>query len=152
VLVLAAGCGGDEASAPTTVSLPEETQPLPPETQPPTEPAALTPLPAELVGTWTVTAQDPSGQTIRRQYVFSSDGRYGYTLGLCRSSTDCSFVSQEAGIAQAAGGVVSLEPQTEPNDGARQLPYVVTRDPVVGDAQLQLQLPDGTQDVFYFGQ
>ena len=85
-------------------------------------------------------------------YVFAPDGRYQYSLGTCQASSDCSFVSQESGYAQAAGGMLSLEPQTEPNDGSRTLPYVITRDPIVGDAQLQLTLPDGRVDILYFGQ
>ena len=34
----------------------------------------------------------------------------------CRSSTDCSLVSQESGYAEAANGILSLEPQTESDD------------------------------------
>ena len=83
--------------------------------------------------------------------MFSSDGRYEYTLAMCRSSTDCSLVSQESGYAQAANGILSLEPQTEPNDGSRALPYVVGQDPNVGDIQLHFTLPDGQVDIFYLG-
>jgi hypothetical protein len=95
---------------------------------------------------------DQSGsQQIVRRYVFSSDGRYEYTLAQCLSSTDCSLVSQESGYAQAANGVLSLEPQTEPNDGSRAWPYVVFQDPNVGDIQLHFTLPDGQVDIFYLG-
>ena len=61
-------------------------------------------------------------------------------------------MSQESGYAQAANGVLSLEPQTEPNDGSRAWPYVVFQDPNVGDIQLHLRLPDGQVDIFYFGE
>ena len=107
----------------------------------------------ELVGTWdTRTWLDQSGsQQIVRTYVFSPDGRYEYTLAMCRSSTDCSLEGQESGYAQAANGIVSLEPQTESAEGSRAWPYVVFRDPNVGDVQLHLALPDGQVDIFYRG-
>lgn len=146
LFILFAGCG-EEASAPPAPGTSQET---------PTSsaPAALAPLPAELVGTWKVSASlDQSGsQQIVRQYVFSPEGRYEYTLAQCLSSTDCSLVAQESGYAQAANGVLSLEPQTEPNDGSRAWPYVVFQDPNVGDIQLHLTLPDGQVDIFYFGE
>ena len=142
---LLAGCG-DEASTPSASSLSEGTQPR-------SAPAAPAPLPPELVGTWKTSKWlDQSGsQQIVRTYAFSSDGRYEYTLAMCRSSTDCSLVSQESGYAQAANGTLSLEPQTESDDGSRASPYVVGRDPNVGDIQLHLTLPDGQVDIFYFG-
>jgi hypothetical protein len=145
LFILFAGCG-EEASAPPAPSSSQETQP-------PTALAALAPLPAELVGTWKVSASlDQSGsQQIVRSYVFSSDGRYEYTLAQCLSSTECTLVSQESGYAQAANGVLSLQPQTEPNDGSRSWPYVVFQDPNVGDIQLHLTLPDAQVDIFYFG-
>ncbi len=83
--------------------------------------------------------------------MFSPDSRYEYTLAMCRYSTDCSFVSQESGYAQAANGWLSLEPQTESDDGSRSWPYVVFQDPNVGDIQLHFKLPDGQVDVFYRG-
>jgi hypothetical protein len=140
-----AGCG-DEASTPSVSSLSQETQPR-------SAPAALEPLPPELVGTWeTEKWLDQSGsQKIERTYVFSPDGGYEYTIAMCRSSTDCSLVSQESGYAQAANGMLSLEPQTESDEGARGWPYVVGRDPNVGDIQLHFTLPDGQVDIFYFG-
>jgi hypothetical protein len=115
--------------------------------------APLAPLPTELVGTWTTsTWLDQSGsQQIVRTYVFSPEGRYEYTLANCRSSTDCTLVSQESGFAQAANGVLSLEPQTESDDGPRAWPYSVGQDPNVGDIQLHLRLPDGQVDIFYLG-
>ena len=142
---LLAGCG-DEASTPSASSLSEGTQPR-------SAPAAPAPLPPELVGTWKTSKWlDQSGsQQIVRTYAFSPDGRYEYTLAMCRSSTDCSLVSQESGYAQAANGTLSLEPQTESDDGSRASPYVVGRDPNVGDIQLHLTLPDGQVDIFYFG-
>jgi hypothetical protein len=145
LFLLFAGCG-DEASTPSTSSLSQETQPG-------GATAVLEPLPPELVGTWeTETWLDQSGsQKIVRTYVFSSDGRYEYTIAMCRSSTDCSLVSQESGYAQAANGKLSLEPQTESDDGPRAWPYVVGQDPNVGDIQLHLTLPDGQVDIFYFG-
>jgi hypothetical protein len=146
LFVLFAGCG-DEASTPSASSLSQETQP-------PSAPAALAPLPPELVGTWKTSKWlDQSGsQQIVRTYVFSPDGRYEYTIAMCRSSTDCSLVSQESGYAQAANGTLSLEPQTASDDGPRAWPYVVGRDPEVGDIQLHFTLPDGQIDIFYFGQ
>lgn len=133
LFLLLAGCG-DEASTPSE-----------------TEPRA--PLPPELVGTWTTsTWLDQSGsQQIVRTYVFSPDGRYEYTLARCRSSSDCSLESQESGYAQAANGMLSLEPQTESGDGPRAWPYVVGQDPNVGDIQLHFTLPDGQLDIFYHG-
>jgi hypothetical protein len=86
-----------------------------------------------------------------RTYVFAPEGRYEYTVAMCRSSTDCSLVSQESGYAQAANGILSLEPQTEPNDGSQAWPYVVGPDPDAGDIQLHFRLPDGQVDIFYVG-
>jgi hypothetical protein len=154
--LLLAGCG-DEASTPSASSLAQETlaqETLSQETQPPSATAALAPLPPELVGTWeTEKWLDQSGsQKIVRTYVFAADGRYEYTVAKCLSSTDCTFVSQESGYAQAAGGTLSLEPQTASQDGPRAWPYVVGRDPDVGDTQLHFTLPDGQIDIFYFGQ
>jgi hypothetical protein len=143
--LLVAGCG-DEGSPPSASSLSQETQPR-------SAPAALAPLPPELVGTWTTTSRlDQSGsQQIVRTYMFSRDGRYEYTLAVCRSSTDCSLASQESGYAQAGNGTLSLEPRTESDDGSRAWPYVVGRDPNVGDIQLHFTLPDGQVDIFYLG-
>jgi hypothetical protein len=86
-----------------------------------------------------------------RTYVFSPDARYQYTIAMCRSSTDCSLVSQESGYAQAANGILSLQPQTESEDGPRAWPYVVGQDPDIGDIQLHIALPDGQIDIFYRG-
>lgn len=143
LFILFAGCG-EETSTPT---VPTSSQ----ETETGSAPPALAPLPAELVGTWTVSASSGSQQIVRR-YVFTPEGRYEYTLGQCLSSTDCNIVAQESGYAQAANGVLSLEPQTEPNDGSRAWPYVVFPDPTFGDIQLHLTLPDGQDDIFYFGE
>jgi len=152
VFLLVAGCGG-EASTPSAPSLPQDTQPGSGPTAPTTAPMVLMPLPPELVGTWTTNQSlDQSGsQHIARTYVFSHDGRYQYTVGMCQSSTDCSLVSQEAGYAQAANGVLALAPQTPSEEGPRAWPYVVGRDPDVGDIQLHFTLPDGQVDIFYFG-
>jgi hypothetical protein len=145
LFLLLAGCG-DEAATPSASPLSQETQPR-------SAPVALAPLPPELVGTWKTSKWlDQSGsQQIVRTYVFSPDGRYEYTLAMCRSSTDCSLASQESGYAQAADGMLSLEPQTESDDGSRAWPYVVGRDPNVGDIQLHFTLPDGQVDIFYLG-
>ena len=144
LFLLFPGCGGNEASTPAASSLSQETQPT-------TAPAALPPLSPELVGTWKTSKWlDQSGsQQIVRTYVFSPDARYEYTIAMCRSSTDCSLVSQESGYAQAVNGTLSLEPQTEPNDGSRAWRYVVGQDPDVGDIQLHFALPDGQVDIFY---
>jgi hypothetical protein len=161
LFLLFAGCG-DQASTPPASSPPSASS-FTPETQPDSapaalapltpEPAALAPLPPELVGTWTTsTWLDQSGsQQIVRTYVFSPDGQYEYTIAMCRSSTDCSLVSQESGYAQAANGILSLEPQTASDDGPRAWPYAVGQDPDVGDIQLHLTLPDGQTDIFYLG-
>jgi hypothetical protein len=145
LLLLIAGCG-DEASTPSASSSSQDGQPL-------SAPAAPAPLPPELVGTWMTSSgsSNPGSQQIVRKYVFGPDGRYEYTIGMCLSSTDCSLVSQESGHAQAANGILSLEPQTESEDGSRAWPYEVGRDPNVGDIQLHLTLPDGQVDIFYVG-
>jgi hypothetical protein len=134
--LLLAGCG-DEASTPSASSLSQEAQPLP----------------TELVGTWTTSHWlDQSGsQQIVRKYVFTPEGRYEYTIAMCRSSTECSLESQELGYAQAANGILSVEPQTESDEGSRSWPYVVGQDPDVGDIQLHFTLPDGQVDIFYLG-
>ena len=111
---------------------------------------ALAPLPPEIVGAWEVTANDPNGgPRLLRRYRFFPDATYDYVLAQCSSSTECTLVSSESGYAQAAGGVLSLAPQTDPSDGPRAYPYVVGRDPNVGDVQLHLGLADGTVDIFY---
>jgi hypothetical protein len=142
LLLLSAGCG-DEPSTPSGFS----TQ----ETQTSSAPDALPPLSPELVGTWT-TSSTTGPQQIMRTYVFAPDGRYDYTLGTCVSSSDCSLEYQESGYAQAAGGILSLRPETESDEGDRDVPYAVLQDPNVGDIQLHLRLPDGQIDIFYYGQ
>jgi hypothetical protein len=142
LLSLATGCGGGEPSTPSASSSPPEA-----------EAAVAVPLPPELAGSW-VTSKwlDQTGsQQILRTYVFSPDGGYEYTIAMCRSSTDCSVVSQESGLAQAAGGMLSLEPRTESEEGPRSWPYVVGQDPNVGDIQLHLTLSGGQLDIFYRG-
>jgi hypothetical protein len=111
------------------------------------------PLARELVGRWeTQTWLDQSGSSaIVRTYRFAADGRYDYTIAVCRSSTDCTVRSSESGQAQAARGVLALQPQTEPSDGRRAFPYAVGRDPDVGDIQLHLTLANGQTDIFYAG-
>jgi len=149
LFLLFAGCGGDETATPSSSStVLQETQP---ETEPSNTAVALTPLPPQLVGTWTTVSGSAGSQQIRREYVFLADGRYAYTVGMCQSSTDCSVVSQESGYAQVVNGNLSLQPQTEPNDGPRTWPFIVMRDPNVGDVQLHIRLPDGQDDIFYFG-
>ena len=145
LFLLLAGCG-NEASSPSASSVSQDTRPRNP-------PATLAPLPTELVGTWTTSHWlDQSGtQQIVRKYVFSPDARYEYTIAMCRSSTECSLESQESGYAQVADGILSLEPQTESNEGSRAWPYVVGQDPDVGDIQLHFTLPDGQVDIFYLG-
>jgi hypothetical protein len=108
-------------------------------------------LAPELVGRWvTQSALDNSGsQAVVRTYRFTADGRYDYTIGLCRSSTDCAIQSSESGSVQAVRGVLALRPHTRSSDGARAFPYVVGRDPDVGDVQLHLSLADGQIDIFY---
>jgi hypothetical protein len=86
-----------------------------------------------------------------RTYRFAADGRYDYMIAVCRSSTDCTVTSTESGQAQAARGVLALQPQTESSDGPRAFPYVVGRDPDVGDIQLHLTRADGRTDIFYTG-
>jgi hypothetical protein len=114
-------------------------------------PVSLAALAPELVGTWeTYTSLDSSGtQQIRRTFQFAPDGRYEYTLGVCRSSSDCDLQVEESGYAQSANGILTLAPETESSEGPRAWPYVVDRDPVVGDVRLNLTLPDGQIDIFY---
>jgi hypothetical protein len=113
---------------------------------------SLAPVAPEILGAWETRASlDTSGsQQIIRTYRFFPDATYDYQLAVCRSSTDCALQSSESGYAQTAGGVLSLVPQTDPSDGPRAYPYVVGRDPDVGDIQLHLRLPDGEVDIFYF--
>jgi hypothetical protein len=112
------------------------------------------PLVAELVGRWvTQSSLDASGsQAIVRTYRFAADGRYDYTIGVCRSSTDCTIQSAESGVAEAVEGVLRLRPGTKSSTGPRAFPYVVGRDPDVGDVQLHLTLADGQLDIFYAGE
>ena len=79
----------------------------------------------------------------------SADGRYEYTVGQCESSTQCALVSKESGAAQVKNGVLAVVPETESADGPRAWPYVVDRDPVVGDVRLNLALAAGQTDIFY---
>lgn len=146
LILLVAACGAETTSS-LTPSVSQDTLAS-------SGSVPLATLPPELVGTWlTSTWLDQSGsQQIVRTYVFSSDGRYEYTIGMCQSSTDCSLEGQESGYAEAANGTLSLEPQTEPNDGSRSWPYVVGQDPDVGDIQLHITLPDGQVDIFYLSQ
>ena len=118
----------------------------------PPVPLSLAPIAPEIVGVWeTRSSLDASGsQQIVRTYRFAPDATYDYQLAVCRSSTDCTLQAQELGYVQAAGGLLSLLPQTDPSDGPRTYPYQVGRDPNVGDIQLHLALPDGTLDIFYF--
>lgn len=111
----------------------------------------MLPLVRELVGTWeTETWLDSNrSQAIVRTYRFAADGRYDYTIALCRSSTDCTIQAAESGSAQAAGGRLSLKPVSRSSDGPRAFPYVVGRDPDVGDLQLHLTLANGQIDIFY---
>jgi hypothetical protein len=155
--LLLAGCG-DEASAPapaaTSVSAETETVPsVSSETQTSSATVALAPLPPDLVGTWKTSKWlDQSGsQQIVRTYVFSPDGHYDYTVAMCRS-TDCTFVSQGSGTAQAVDGTLTLVAESGSTDGSGEWPYVVGRDPDVGDIQLHLRLIDGQVDIFYFGE
>lgn len=125
----------------------------PPAPGPATTSQSIVRLASELVGRWETKSQlDSSGsQAIVRTYRFAPDGRYDYTIGLCRSSTDCTIQASESGSAQAYGGMLALKPQTRRSDGPRTFPYVVGRDPDVGDLQLHLTLPDGEIDIFYGG-
>ncbi len=140
---LLAGCGG--ASSTSSASTPAAVTSAVAE-----PPAALAP---ELVGSWeTQHWLDSTGsRAIVRTYRFTADGQYEYTLAVCQSSTDCAIQSSERGVAQAAAGVLSLRPQTASTDGPRSYPYVVGRDPDVGDLQLHLTLADGEIDIFYGG-
>ena len=65
-----------------------------------------------------------------------------YTVGQCESSTQCALVSKESGAAQVKNGVLA-GPETESADGPRAWPYVVDRDPVVGDVGSTWRSPPG---------
>jgi len=146
VLALSTACARSEPSAPPPAAPTTAALPAP-------APQPVVPLPRELVGRWeTQTWLDSSGsQAIVRTYRFGPDGRYDYSIAICRSSTDCTIQADESGYAQAARGVLALRPQTPSADGPRAFPYVVGRDPDVGDVQLHLTLADGRIDVFYAG-
>ena len=144
-----AACAGSDASAlPPPPPTPATTSATPTPTPPP-----VPPLARELVGRWeTQHWLDPTGASaIVRTYRFAADGRYDYTIAVCRTSTDCTVKSTESGYAQAARGMLTLRPQTQPSDGARAYPYTVGRDPDVGDLQLHLTLTNGQLDIFYAG-
>jgi hypothetical protein len=68
---------------------------------------------------------------------------------LHRADTATTVRCWDGGDVQAAGGILSLRPQTASADGPRSYPYVVGRDPDVGDLQLHLTLADGEVDIFY---
>jgi hypothetical protein len=108
-------------------------------------------LAPELVGSWeTQHWLDSTGsRAIVRTYRFTADGRYEYTLAQCQSSTDCTIQTSERGSARAGGRTLRLRPQSASAGGPRSYPYVVGRDPDVGDLQLHLTLPDGETDIFY---
>jgi len=122
----------------------------PPEPPGPTAESSA-PLAPELVGSWqTQHWLDSTGsRAIVRTYRLTAEGRYDYTLAQCQSSTDCAVQSSEQGLVEAAGGILRLRPQTASADGPRSYPYVVGRDPDVGDLQLHLTLADGETDIFY---
>lgn len=140
VLVLSTACGTSGSAGP-------------PSPVPRTASHSAVPLAPELVGRWETRSQlDSSGsQAIVRVYRFAQDGQYDYTIALCRSSTDCTVQAVESGYAEADRGVLTLRPQTSSADGPRAFPYVVGRDPDVGDVQLHLALADGQIDIFYAG-
>ncbi len=149
--VVLASCVASGATAEPATSRPVVATAAALATAPPV-PLSLAPIAPEIVGVWeTRSSLDASGsQQIVRTYRFAPDATYDYQLAVCRSSTDCTLQAQESGYVQAAGGLLSLLPQTDPSDGPRTYPYQVGRDPNVGDIQLHLALPDGTLDIFYF--
>ncbi|MER7072047.1 hypothetical protein [Terrabacter sp. NPDC000476] len=110
-------------------------------------------LSKELVGSWeTQHWLDPSGsRAIVRTYTFTPDGRYEYRLARCESSTSCVLEGSEQGVVRAAGGVLSLVPEPDSDEGPRSFPYAVGHDPNVGDVQLHLRLPTGEDVVFHAG-
>jgi hypothetical protein len=134
------------STTPSVIVPPQEVATAPPIA------VSLATVAPEILGLWETRASlDTSGsQQIIRRYRFSPDASYAYEVAVCRSSTDCALQSSESGYAQTVGGVLSLAPQTDPSDGPRAYPYVVGRDPDVGDIQLHLGLPDGQIDIFYF--
>jgi hypothetical protein len=151
---LLAACGGASSassatSASSASSATSATSATLESPAPPAESSAA--LAPELVGSWeTQHWLDSTGsRAIVRTYRFTADGQYEYTIAQCQSSTDCAIKSSERGSVQAAGGVLSLRPQTASADGPRSYPYVVGRDPDVGDLQLHLTLADGEVDIFY---
>jgi hypothetical protein len=150
--VVLASCVSSTLQGDSSISTPRPVVASVPEVATPQASApALAPLPPEIVGAWEVTAVDPNGgPQLLRRYRFFPDATYDYVLAQCSSSTECRLVSSESGYAQAASGVLSLAPQTNPSDGPRAYPYVVGRDPNVGDIQLHLGLADGQVDIFYF--
>ncbi|HEY7043092.1 MAG TPA: hypothetical protein VH419_05430 [Nocardioidaceae bacterium] len=109
------------------------------------------PLDAELVGAWETShwLDSTGSQQIKRTYLFSPDGHYDYALGMCQGSNDCTIKDRASGDVQAANGMLTLTPQTGSQQGPQSWPYVVDRDPVVGDVRLVLTLPDGQEDIFY---
>jgi hypothetical protein len=151
--VVLASCVRSTPTTDSSISAPPPVSASPTDVAtPPPIAVSLAPVAPEILGVWETRASlDTSGsQQIIRKYRFSPDATYDYQLAVCRSSTDCVLQSSESGYAQTSGGVLSLAPQTDPSDGPRAYPYVVGRDPNVGDIQLHLTLPDGQVDIFYF--
>lgn len=168
-LMACAGCTAGTTPASTAISPQPSTTPVSPATTSaadpgptptsssgtvvpaPPVPTVVPRLSRDLVGSWeTQHWLDSTGsRAIVRTYRFAADGRYEYTLAVCQSSSNCTIQSFERGFAQAANGVMSLNPETVSVDGPRSYPYAVGRDPNVGDLQLHLALPTGEADIFY---
>lgn len=116
-------------------------------------PDVTAPLVKELVGSWETRHRlDSSGsRAIVRTYTFTADGRYDYRLARCESSTSCAIEGSERGRVSAAGGVLTLAPETTSREGPRSFAYAVGRDASAGGPQLRLRLPTGEDEVFHAG-
>ncbi|GAA1958594.1 hypothetical protein [Microbacterium deminutum] len=130
--------------------------PSPSESQPSPLPTVLEALDPALVGEWGVSdwLDNTGSHALSATYRFTADGLYQYTFAECRSSTDCSILSQEQGYVESADGVLALYPQTASDDGPRSWPYRVGYlDPDIPiSLELHLLNPDGTVHQILYGQ
>ena len=106
----------------------------------------------ELVGNWEVNSgTDSTGsQQIWRFYEFTATASMTTSWACAgpRPGLAPTPITRRA-TPKPRNGRLTLTPQTGSQQGPQTWPYVVDRDPVVGDVRLVLTLPDGQMDIFY---